>query len=173
VLVAIDGVDGAASLKLAKRLAAERGHQHATISRWDMSGIFHDLNRTGAAAGRQASARTLLLLYAADLAFRLKWEIRPALAEGRMVLAVPYVQTAVALGRAAGVDRRWVQALFAFAPPADHYRRVDARSARTGRSGFVEFASRRMSGLQERSGRRTFIERARTSLKAARGKSGP
>ena len=48
------------------------------------------------------SARTLLLLYAADLAFRLRWQIRPALAEGRTVVAAPYVDTAVAFGRAAG-----------------------------------------------------------------------
>ena len=55
------------------------------------------------AAAGAPSARTLLLLYAADLAFRLRWEIRPALAAGRTVVAAPYVDTAVAFGRAAGV----------------------------------------------------------------------
>ena len=43
--------------------------------------------------------RTLLLLYAADLAFRLRWEIRPALAEGHTVIAAPYLDTAFAFSR--------------------------------------------------------------------------
>ena len=53
----------------------------------------------------------LLLLYAADLAFRLRWEIRPALAEGYTVVAAPYVETAVAfgeIGRASCRERVYV-----------------------------------------------------------------
>ena len=42
--------------------------------------------------------RTLALVYAADLAFRLRWEIRPVLDAGGVVVASPYVETAVAFG---------------------------------------------------------------------------
>ena len=54
---------------------------------------------------RTASPRTLLLLYAADLAFRLRWEIRPALDAGQTVIAAPYLDTAFAFGRACGLSR--------------------------------------------------------------------
>ena len=39
-----------------------------------------------------APPQTLVLLYASDLLFRLRWEIRPALAEGRTVVVAPYVR---------------------------------------------------------------------------------
>ena len=80
------------------------------------------------------SARTLLLLYAADLAFRLRWEIRPALAEGRTVVAAPYVDTAMAFGRAAGVPVGWLTNLFRFAPPAAERRFVTATARRRRRA---------------------------------------
>ena len=49
--------------------------------------------------------RTLTLVYAADLAFRLRWEIRPVLEAGGVVIAAPYVETAVAFGAACGLVR--------------------------------------------------------------------
>jgi thymidylate kinase len=55
----------------------------------------------------------LLLLYAADLAFRLRWEIGPAPEHGYIVVAAPYVQTALA--SAAGLSREWLTTLFRFA----------------------------------------------------------
>src|SRR5439155_22643618 len=95
-LVAVDGVNGAAVKAAARaRLAAADRHLRGGISVWDASGVFGELAVAGDEAGRP-SARTLLLLYAADLAFRLRWEIRPALAEGRLVVAAPYVDTAIA-----------------------------------------------------------------------------
>jgi hypothetical protein len=94
----------------------------------------------GDEAGRP-SARTLLLLYAADLAFRLRWEIRPKLAEGRTVIAAPYVDTAAAFGRAAGLPAAWIVNLFRFAP-APSRRIIETAVARRGSSdrGFVELA---------------------------------
>jgi len=109
-LVAVDGVEAPALLAAAKAaLAASTPREPAArggISRWDASGIFQDLEVAEEEAGA-ASARTLLLLYAADLAFRLRWQIKPALAEGRTVVAAPYVETAVAFGRASTLSR-WV-----------------------------------------------------------------
>src|SRR5262249_50080316 len=92
------------------------------------------------------SVRTLLLLYAADLAFRLRWEIRPALAEGRSVVAAPYVDTAGAFGRAAGIDPAWLTNLFLFAPRPTARRFVGGIAVRSGRrGGFVEFGFAQIS----------------------------
>jgi len=139
-LIAVDGLDDHALYKAAKaRLEAVPKSRRGGVSRWDASGVFDDLRAAGDEAGRP-SARTLVLLYAADLAFRLRWEIRPALAEGRTVAAAPYVATAVAFGRAAGLPAGWLADLFAFAIRAHATDIVDAAPARRGQSGgFVDF----------------------------------
>ncbi len=128
--VAVDGVNGGAVQQAARaELARARRTARGGISVWDASGVFGDLIVPGDRAG-YPSARTLLLLYAADLAFRLRWEIRPALAEGRTVIAAPYVQTAIAFGRAAGIPAKWLRDLFAFAPRPDRARTVPAWPSR-------------------------------------------
>jgi thymidylate kinase len=53
--------------------------------------IFFELH--GLESGEHMSPRTLILLYAADLHFRLRWQILPALDEGQTVVAAPYVET--------------------------------------------------------------------------------
>ena len=117
-LVAVEGVDGAAVEAAARDvLGRAGGRRRGGISRWDASGIFRELAVAGDEAG-VPSARTLLLLYAADLAFRVRWEIRPALAEGRFVVVAPYTETAIAFGMACDVPRKWVTALFQWAPRA-------------------------------------------------------
>jgi hypothetical protein len=156
-LIAVDGVDAAAVLAAARTTlgAPSRGG----ISRWDASGVFQDLAVAEAEAGTP-SARTLLLLYAADLAFRLRWQIKPALAEGRTVVAAPYVETAVAFGRAAGLPAAWLANLFHFAPRATERRFVHPpRNAhRTAvKSGFVGFGCDRMTRSSEERSRRQLI----------------
>jgi hypothetical protein len=146
-LIAVDGVDAAAVLAAAR--AALESRSRGGISRWDASGVFQDLAVAETAAGAP-SARTLLLLYAADLAFRLRWQIRPALADGRAVVAAPYVDTAMAFGRAAGLPAGWLANLFRFAPrPAE--RRFVHPSGRARalaiKSGFVGFSCDRMAGV--------------------------
>jgi thymidylate kinase len=116
-LVAIDGADGAEVADAATVVVetlADRGLS-AGISRWDASGLFGDVV-SAPAAERDVSPRTLLLLYAADLAFRVRWEIQPALQEGYVVIAAPYVNTAIAFGTAAGLSRDWITTLLRFAP---------------------------------------------------------
>jgi hypothetical protein len=90
------------------------------------------------------SPRTLVLLYAADLFFRLRWEILPALGDGKCVVAAPYVETGLALGVVAGLPSQWVQEAFRFAPMAnERFHMNGAASVRPGApvSGFVEFCS--------------------------------
>ncbi len=116
-LIAVDGTSGRSIAAVARRVAGVlRGAEgRGGVSTWDSSGIFTELAAVEA-AGPGPSARTLMLLYAADLAFRLRWQIRPALAEGQVVIAAPYVQSAMALGIAAGLPKRWMADLFRFAP---------------------------------------------------------
>jgi hypothetical protein len=167
-LVAIDGVDASSVIAAAKRVNV--GPRRGGISHWDASGIFQDLVVADATAGAP-SARTLLLLYAADLAFRLRWEIRPALAAGRTVVAAPYVATAIAFGRAAGVPAGWLANLFRFAPPPGERRFVSAPRGAVARDGFVGFASERIGSVNGHS-RRQIVNGAATHLRdAARRKA--
>jgi hypothetical protein len=143
-LIAVDGVDPAAVLAEAR--AALGGRGTGGISRWDASGVFEELSVANGEAGAP-SPRTLLLLYAADLAFRLRWQIRPALAEGRTVVAAPYVDTALAFGRAAGLKPSWLMNLFRFAPRPATRRFVHARPADAAavKGGFVGFSGTHMA----------------------------
>jgi thymidylate kinase len=116
-LVAIDGAHGGDVFDTATTLVealAERGLSSG-ISRWDASGLFTDV-LSAPLPERDVSPRTLLLLYAADLAFRVRWEIAPALEQGYVVVAAPYVNTALAFGTAAGLSREWLETLLRFAP---------------------------------------------------------
>jgi hypothetical protein len=106
------------------------------VSVWDASGIFFELGRERISKGGP-SAKTLLMLYATDLAFRLRWEIEPALEEGLTVVAAPYVQTGLAFAAAAGVPKGWARELFRFAPKADVVYRVEEKDAPL--AGFVKF----------------------------------
>ena len=163
-LIAVDGVDAATVLAAARR--ARSAAVHSGISHWDASGVFQELAMADEAAGAP-SPRTLLLLYAADLAFRLRWEIRPALAEGHTVIAAPYVHTAVAFGRAAGVSAGWLANLFRFAPrPTEHCFAHTARTQlRSGVDGFVGFGCDRVGGKPAGRSPRRIIEMAAAELR--------
>ncbi len=119
-LIAVDGSRGkdvsSAADALARRLR-RRGVECA-ISRWDASGLFGDLAQAGR-PGRQVSSRTLSLVYAADLAFRLRWEIRTAIETGGVVIAAPYIETAAAFASACGLPDGWLRDLLRFAPAPD------------------------------------------------------
>jgi len=139
-LVAIDGIDLSAVRAAARETTRRIGATHCGVSHWDASGVFHELALEDGAA----SPRTLLLLYAADLAFRVRWEIAPALAEGRTVVAAPYVATATAFGRAVGLPPAWLANLLQFAPRHTESRIVEAdRTALTRATGFVDVACER------------------------------
>jgi len=166
VLVAIDGVNGAGVEAAARALAKEHRKQKAAVSAWDASGIFGELMMAEEEAG-QPSARTLLLLYAADLAFRLRWEVKPALAEGRLVVVAPYVNTAIAFGRAAGLDSHSLTEMFSFAQKPDETRIVETVGSRSlsDRTGFVEIACDQLLGARSKAVKRELIIRAARTLK--------
>ncbi len=143
-LIALDGTSGpelaATGQKLVRGLCGESGE--GGVSGWDASGIFWEL-RKGGRDGSNPSPRTLLLLYACDLAFRLRWEILPALDEGMVVVAAPYVESAIAFGRAAEVPRGWLVELFRFAAQPEAVYRLKEKPIPEWRGkrseGYLEF----------------------------------
>jgi hypothetical protein len=167
-LIAVDGSRGKDVARAAADVVAalrDKGVECA-VSRWDASGLFNEL-----AAGRgdrHISARTLSLVYAADLAFRLRWEIRPVLESGGTVVAAPYLDTAIALAAACGLDDRWMHELLRFAPPPQV--RVRAEEKKIAKSwkrrvdrGYAEYAAalldRSATGGVKKSTRRKMMAR--------------
>lgn len=120
-LIAVDGSRGKDVNAAADAIAGElkRAGIECAISRWDASGLFAELAAGG--GDRRLSVRTLSLVYAADLAFRLRWEIRPILDSGGVVIAAGYLETPIAFGSTCGLDGAWLRDLLRFAPAA-HYR---------------------------------------------------
>lgn len=149
-LIAIDGSRGKDVAAAAEALAAalRKRDLPCGISRWDASGLFADLTAAdpSLAAHRSVSPRTITLIYAADLVFRLRWEIAPVLASGGIVIAAPYLDTAVAVGIAAGLSEKWVREILRFAPPATintlaRERKTGRGWARKPRRGYAEFSA--------------------------------
>ena len=140
-LLSLDIVEGRHALSAAKKLLKSKS-MPGGISTWDASGIFFEMNNLE--VNDRPSPRTLVLLYSADLFFRLRWEIIPALEEGKCVVAVPYVETGFAFGALAGIPKKWLTEVFRFAPKANESFQVHgSASARLGdaTAGFVEFCS--------------------------------
>jgi hypothetical protein len=177
-LIAVDGTRGADLRRSATALRRRGGPRArvAGVSWWDASGLFFEMG-LGKRKHRAASPRTLLLLYAADLAFRLRWEIRPPLEAGQTVIAAPYLDTAFAFGRACNLPRAWMTALFRFAPKPNACYHVQERKKSAGwkgrgRDGFAEFSSAVLAGtspsLEPADVRRAMI----AALEAARRRGG-
>ena len=132
-LIAVDGTRGKDTSAAAAAVigALKERSVDCAISRFDASGLFGELAAAGR-GDRNISARTLTLVYAADLAFRLRWEIRPVLESGGIVIAAPYTETAVAFGLAAGLDEAWIRELLRFAPKPGYRSRAEERKVDRG-----------------------------------------
>ncbi len=140
-LLGLDVIEGKDAVPAAKKLLKSQG-EGGGISTWDASSIFFEMNNLE--VGEHPSPRTLVLLYAADLFFRLRWEIIPAMEEGKCVVATPYVETGYAFGWIVGLRRKWLNEVFRFAPKAaETYRLNGPSSARLAvpTKGFIEFCS--------------------------------
>lgn len=151
-LIAVDGSRGKDTAAAADAIAAALRHAgvECAISRWDASGLFGEL-AAAARDDRHISMRTLALVYAADLAFRLRWEIRPVLEAGGVVVASPYVETAVAFGASCGLAEDWTRQLMRFAPAADvrgraEERKVDRPWKRRLDRGYAEYCAVMLDG---------------------------
>lgn len=132
-LISIEGSRGKDTAAAADDLieALKDAGVESAISRFDASGLFGEL-AAAAQGDRQISTRTLTLVYAADLAFRLRWEIRPVLDAGGVVIAAPYLETAVAFGVSCGLSEEWIRELLRFAPKPDLRARAEERKLDRG-----------------------------------------
>ena len=95
--------------------------------------------------------------------------MKPALAQGRMIVVAPYVNTAIAFGRAAGLGAKSLREIFAFAPRPDESRVIELAESRSlsDRTGFAEFACDQLLGAKSKAVRRKLIKRAARTLKNA------
>src|SRR5262245_13124066 len=150
-LIALEGTRGKDLSESVARLARHfgSGQDSAGWSRWDASNTFYEM-RLGKARNLAPPPRAMLLLYASDLMFRLRWEIVPALEEGRTVLAAPYVESAIGVGLSVGLAKDWLTELFSFAPKPEAVLRIKeklkvkskakkAKKAAKVEPGFVEY----------------------------------
>ena len=151
-LLAVEGSGGRSMTVAAKRLVRDLKRQdvEAGVCSWDASAIFFQI-LNGARGIPAPSPRTLILLYASDLAFRLRWQIRPALEEGLTVVAAPYLETVIGFGRATGLPRLWLKNVFQFAPAPAAVWRVPETSAAVSRrtapaESFLEFSLSQLRG---------------------------
>ena len=141
-LLSLDTIDGSSGVPAAKQLLKTRSPEGG-ISTWDASSIFFEMDNLK--DSEAPSPRTLVLLYAADLFFRLRWQIIPALHESKCVVAVPYVRTCFAFGVTMGLPEKWLTEVFRFAPEAAehfHVNRKIAAGLGDAHAGFVEFCSK-------------------------------
>ena len=139
-LISLDIIEGRDAVRAAKNLLKSKPQRG--ISTWDASSIFFEMHNLE--VSERPTPRTLILLYAADLFFRLRWEIIPALEEGKCVVAVPYIETGFAFGNLVGLPKTWLNEIFRFAPKAtESFRLNGTKGAKLGSptSGFVEFCS--------------------------------
>ena len=174
-LIAVDGTRGK-DVTLAANDIVEKLKHHGVecaVSRWDASGLFTDL-AAGIKDERNVSIRTLSLVYAADLAFRLRWEIRPVLEAGGVIVAAPYIDTAVTFGTICGLDEAWLQLLMRFAPAADYRGLADERKIerpwkRRFDRGYAEYGALMLAAAPKHVSKPA-RRRMMTLLERARGK---
>ena len=175
-LIAVDGTRGKDVTLAANDIVARLKHDgvECAVSRWDASGLFTDL-AAGTRNERNISIRTLSLVYAADLAFRLRWEIRPVLEAGGVVIAAPYVDTAVAFGSICGLDEEWLRLLMRFAPPPDfrglaEERKISRSWKRRTDRGYAEYGALMLETSAPRAVSKAARRRMMTALDKARGR---
>jgi len=144
-LIALEG-SGGRSMAVASRMLErdlKREKIRTASCAWDASDIFFQM-RQGQRGLPGPPPQALILIYATDLAFRLRWHIRPAMEEGLTVIAAPYVETAIGFGRGCGLPPSWLKAVFAFAPRPSECYRVPEETIPVNRRGtptdsFLEF----------------------------------
>lgn len=175
-LISVDGTRGKDVTLAANDIVARLKHDgiECAVSRWDASGLFTDM-AAGIGGDRNVSIRTLSLVYAADLAFRLRWEIRPVLEAGGVVIAAPYIDTAVAFGAICGLDEEWLRRLMRFAPAAGYRgladeRKIDRPWKRRTDRGYAEFGALMLEAASPKRVAKPARRRMMTMLDRARGR---
>src|SRR2546426_1606786 len=113
LLIAFEGVDGSGKTTQRKLLKAwlEDNGEEVVATKWNSSPLFKGLIKAKKAA-RLLDPVSYAVLHAADFRYRLETVIRPALSEGKIVLADRYVFTGIARDVARGMDRERAMSLY-------------------------------------------------------------
>jgi dTMP kinase len=113
LLIAFEGLDGSGKTTQRKLLKAwlEENGEEAVATKWNSSPLFKGLIKAKKAA-RLLDPVSYAVLHAADFRYRLETVIRPALAEGKIVLADRYVFTGIARDVARGMSRERARSLY-------------------------------------------------------------
>jgi len=113
LLVAFEGVDGSGKTTQRKLLKAwlEDNGEEVVSTKWNSSPLFKGLIRAKKAA-HLLNPVSYAVLHAADFRYRLETVIRPALSQGKIVLADRYVFTGIARDVARGMTRDRARSLY-------------------------------------------------------------
>lgn len=112
-LIVVEGLDGSGKstqLELLKEYLESQGRK-VIVTSWNSSDLIADAVKK-AKRHQALTPRTFALLNAADFADRVEHVIKPALAEGTIVLADRWFYTAVARDSVRGNDPAWVRSLY-------------------------------------------------------------
>ncbi|HZY09587.1 MAG TPA: dTMP kinase [Bacteroidota bacterium] len=119
-LIVFEGLDGAGKttqIELLSKYLQERGLP-VVVTSWNSSRLISKAIKRA----KKAQLLTPYLystLHSADFMYRLENIILPALYDGFFVIADRYAYTALARDITRGVDRRWVENMYAFTPMPD------------------------------------------------------
>lgn len=136
MFVVIDGIDGcgkSTQVKMLTELYAKLGKTLVT-SKWKDSAhveklFIGDLLKRFQDGTTKIPPEARTFLLAADISNRLESAIKPALGKGLTVLGDRYIYKIVAQGEARGLDKAWLDNLFAFAIAPDVKIFLDVDSA--------------------------------------------
>ncbi|HZL96621.1 MAG TPA: hypothetical protein VFB99_23400, partial [Vicinamibacterales bacterium] len=100
----------------------------------------------------------------------------PVLEAGGVVVAAPYIETAVALGMTCFLDQRWLRSLMRFAPAADFRglapeRKIGRPWKRRADRGYAEYGAMMLETTAPKGVSRAARRRMMTLLDRARGRS--
>lgn len=143
-LIAMEGLDGAGKSTVADETVQrllEEGLE-VVVTNWNSTSEIYNLI-VDLSASDSIDSETRGIMFAAELAARVHFIVKPALEAGKLVIATKYVSAAIAHAVARGGDETFFRQLYHFAPEADLtvYLDVDpfaALARKTEPPGFFE-----------------------------------
>jgi dTMP kinase len=113
VFIVIEGLDGSGKTTQAKLLATRLSQRYRALYTAEPSqGAIGTFLRESCLYGEKRLPATVeALLFAADRVEHVENEIKPALAEGRLVISDRYVYSSLAYQGSAGLSINWIQAI--------------------------------------------------------------
>lgn len=119
--IVIEGLDGSGKTTQAKLLAAKFRQSHHAVYTFEPSqGRIGTFIRNGCLyEDKRLHAEVEALLFAADRVEHVENEIKPALAEGCLVISDRYVYSSLAYQGSAGISQTWIETLNEYALKPD------------------------------------------------------